>query len=123
MQNCVFLCSLDKFLLKNVIVFFFDIKFQNGAHLKERAILDLLFTVFSHLGNDTKVLSAQIPPKYVYSLILLTFLPSQFCTVMRINHVLFLFGVTPRVDSFSHHFGAINKNSVQYRKRKKITAL
>ena len=30
-----FLCSLDNLLQKNVIVFFFEIKFQNGAHLKK----------------------------------------------------------------------------------------
>ena len=31
-----FLCNLDNFLLKNVIVFFFlIIKFQNDAHLKK----------------------------------------------------------------------------------------
>ena len=28
---------------------------------------------------------------------------------IRINHVWFLFGVTPGVDSFSRHFGALNK--------------
>ena len=40
-----FLCSLDNLLQKNVIVFFFlEIKFQNGTHLKKRAIFDLLFT-------------------------------------------------------------------------------
>ena len=39
-----FLCSLDNLLQKNVIVFFLEIKFQNGAHLKKRAIL----TYFPH---------------------------------------------------------------------------
>ena len=34
-----FLCSLDNLLQKNVIVLFLEIKFQNGAHLKKRAIL------------------------------------------------------------------------------------
>ena len=31
---CLFLCSLDNFLLKNAIVFFFGNKISNGAHLK-----------------------------------------------------------------------------------------
>ena len=31
-----FLCGLDNFLPKNVIVFFFEIKFQNDAHLKKK---------------------------------------------------------------------------------------
>ena len=39
-----FLSSLDHFLLKNAIVLFLEIKFQNGAHLKE----GLFLTYFSH---------------------------------------------------------------------------
>ena len=39
-----FLCSLDNLLQKNVIVFFFEIKFQNCAHLKK----GLFLTFFSH---------------------------------------------------------------------------
>ena len=76
MQNCVFLCILDNFLLKNVI-FFLKIKFQNDAHLRKiKAIFDLLFTFFKSLQRKgTK----------------------------------FFFGATPGVDSYSCHFGAINK--------------
>ena len=52
-----FLCSLDNLLQKNVIVLFFlEIKFQNGAHLKKRAIFDLLFTFCSHQGKLQKFL-------------------------------------------------------------------
>ena len=40
-----FLCSLDNLLQKNVIVFFLEIKFQNGAHLKKK---ELFLTYFSH---------------------------------------------------------------------------
>ena len=39
-----FLCSLDNLLQKNVIVFFLEIKFQNGAHLQK----GLFLTYFSH---------------------------------------------------------------------------
>ena len=40
-----FLCSLDNLLQKNVIAFFFfEIKFQNGAHSKK----GLFLTYFSH---------------------------------------------------------------------------
>ena len=40
-----FLCSLDNLLQKNVIaLFFLEIKFQNGAHLKK----GLFLTYFSH---------------------------------------------------------------------------
>ena len=39
-----FLCSLDNLLQKNVMVFFFGIIFQKGAHLKK----GLFLTYFSH---------------------------------------------------------------------------
>ena len=53
----------------------------------------------------------------MHTSILLTLLPFFFLTffalpilkTMQIYHVLFLFGVTPGVNSFAHHFGAINK--------------
>ena len=61
-----FLCSLDNLLQKNVIVFFLKIKFQNGAHLKKRAIFDLLFTFFSYQGKVTKIPSAHISLTYIH---------------------------------------------------------
>ena len=63
-----FLYSLENLLQKNVIVFlfFFEIKFQNSAHLKKRAIFDLLFTFFSYQGNVTKIPSAHISLTYVH---------------------------------------------------------
>ena len=41
---CSFSCSVDNLLQKNVIVFFLEIKFQNGSHLKK----GLFLTYFSH---------------------------------------------------------------------------
>ena len=43
-QNCFFLCSLDNFLLKNVIVFFFGKSNFKMAFIWKWAIFDLLFT-------------------------------------------------------------------------------
>ena len=43
-QIVSFLCTLDNFLLKKEIVFFFGNKFQNGALLKK----ELFLTYFSH---------------------------------------------------------------------------
>ena len=40
----LFFCNLDNLLQKNVIVFFLEIKFQNGAHLQK----GLFLTYFSH---------------------------------------------------------------------------
>ena len=68
-----FLCSLDNLLQKNVIVFlfvclffFWKIKFQNGAHLKKKAIFDLLFTFFSYQRKVTKIPSAHISLTYIH---------------------------------------------------------
>ena len=61
MQNCVFfLCSLDHFLLKNVIVFFFGNKISKWCSFEKKVIFDLLLTFFSHQGKDTKIPSAHI---------------------------------------------------------------
>ena len=42
-----------------------EIKFQNGANLKKRAIFYLLFTFFSHQGKVTKIPSAHISLTYI----------------------------------------------------------
>ena len=62
-----FLCSLDNLLQKNVIVFFLEIKFQNGAHLKKkRAIFDLLFTFSVPRQKLKKNPSAHISLTYIH---------------------------------------------------------
>ena len=55
-----FFCSLDNFLLKNVIVFFLKIKFQNGPHLKQNGYFDLLFTFLVTREKTQKAPSAHI---------------------------------------------------------------
>ena len=50
-ENVVATCKIGSFCF-----FFFEIKFQNGAHLKRRTIFDLLFTFFSHQGKLQKIL-------------------------------------------------------------------
>ena len=77
---------------------------------KKKAIFDLLFTIFSsHQGNGMKIPSAHIPLTYKYFAHLIDFFAFPILQKLRIYHVLFLFGVTPGVDCFSRHFGAINK--------------
>ena len=76
-----FLCSLDNFLPKNIIIIFFRNQISKWRSFEKRAIFDLFFTFFSHQGKDTKIPSAHISLTYIhifcspYSL----FLPSQFC--------------------------------------------
>ena len=61
------LCSLNSFLQKNIIVFFFGnqiLKWRSFG--KKRAIFDLLFTFFSYQGKVTKIPSAHISHTYMY---------------------------------------------------------
>ena len=54
-----FLCSLDYFLVKSVIVFFFGNQISKWRSIEKRAIFDLLFTLFfSAQGNARKIPSA-----------------------------------------------------------------
>ena len=104
------LCSLDNLLQKNVIVFFFfKIKFQNGAHLKK----GLFLTYFSHFLWNKKFLQQKylthINTRFLLTLLTFFFLPYQFWKKIRIYQVWFLFGMIPGVDSYSRHFGTINK--------------
>ena len=107
-----FLYSLDNLLLKNVVVFFFGNQISKWRSFEKRAIFDLLFTFFSHQGKIQKIPSAQISLTYIHTCILLTlltFLPYQFWKKILIYQVWFLIGMSPGVDSYSCHFGTINK--------------
>ena len=105
-----FLCSLDNLLQKNVIVFFLEIKFQNGAHLKT----GLFFTYFSHFSatRESYKKSFSTYLTHIHTCILLTLLTFFFALPilkkMRIYQVWFFFGMSSGVDSYSRHFGTIN---------------
>ena len=74
-----FLCSLDNFLLKNLIVFFFGNQIPKWCSFEKRVVFDVLFTFFSHQGRGP---SAHISLTYIHTrilLTLLTFLHYQFC--------------------------------------------
>ena len=107
----LFLCSLDNLLQKNVIVFFFGNQISKWRSFEKRAIFDLLFTFFSYQGKNYKnSLSTYLT--HIHTRILLTLL--SFFTLpilkkIRIYQVRFLFGMSPGVDSYSRHFGTINK--------------
>ena len=107
-----FLCSLDNLLQKNIIVFLFGNQISKWCSFEKRAIFDLLFTFFSHQGKVTKIPSAHISLTYIHTRILLTllaFFALPLLKKIRIYQVRFLFGMSPGVDSYSRHFGTINK--------------
>ena len=69
---------------------------------------DLLFTFFGHKGKDTKIPSAHISLTRIL-LTPLIFFALPILQKLRIYYLWFLFGANPGVDSYSRHFGAINK--------------
>ena len=109
-----FLCSLNNLLQKNVIVFLFEIKSQNGAHLKKRAIFDLLFTFFSHQARESYKNSYSIYLTQIHTYMYFAHPIDFFCLTnfekkIRTYQVWFLFGMSPGVDPYSRHFGTIDK--------------
>ena len=105
-----FLCILDNLLQKNVIVFFFGNQISKRRSLEKGAIFDLLFTFFSYHGKVTKIPSARMSLTYVHVFCsLLTFFALPILKKIRIYQVRFLFSVIPGVDSYSRHFGTIDK--------------
>ena len=46
MQILTFLCSLDNFLFKNLIVSFLEIQFQNDDQLKKKMLFSIYFSHF-----------------------------------------------------------------------------
>ena len=86
------------------------IKFQNGAHLKKKAIL----TYFSHFlvtrGKLQKfLLHISHSHTYMYSAHPIDFFALPILKKIGIYQVWFLFGVIPGVDSYSRRFGTISK--------------
>ena len=80
----LFLCSLDNFLLKNAIVFFLEIKFQNGVHLNKGLIFNLIFPIII-IREKTQKFLQHISHLQTYShfahpiAFFFFFWPSQFC--------------------------------------------
>ena len=61
-----FLCSLDNLLQKYVVVFFLEIKFQNGAHLKKGLFLTYFSLFLVTQLKVTKIPSAHISLTYIH---------------------------------------------------------
>ena len=106
-----FLCSLDNLLQKNVIILFFGNQISKWHSFEKKGYFDLLFTFSSHQRKVTKIPSAHISLTYIHVFCspYWLFLPYQFWKKIWIYQVRFLFGMSPGVDSYSRHFGTINK--------------
>ena len=76
-----FLCSLVNFLLENLIVFFLEIKFQNGAHLKKKVYFWPTFHIFLVTREKTQKFLQHIFHFHTntYFVHLIDFFPFQNC--------------------------------------------
>ena len=92
------------------------------ALIRKKFYFDLLFTFFSQQGKVTKILSAHISLAYIHVFCLIFFFfffcLTNFEKKIRIYQVWFLFGMIPGVDSYSRHFGTINKKTKLWAKLK-----
>ena len=104
------LCSLDNLLQKNIIVLFFGNQISKWRSFEKRAIFDLFFTFLSHQGKLQKFLQ-HISHSHTYTYFAHHI--DSFCLTnlkkIQIYQIRFLFGMSPGVDSYSRHFGTINK--------------
>ena len=87
-----------------------EINFQNGAHLKK----GLFLTYFSHfLGTREKLQKflqhISHSHTYMYFAHPIDFFALPILKKIRIYQVWFLFRMSPGIDSYSRHFGTINK--------------
>ena len=89
---------------------FLEIKFPNGAHLKKGLIL----TYFSHFLVTREKLQKFLQHishshTYTYFAHPIDFFALPILKKIQIYDVRFLFSMSPGVDSYSRHFGTINK--------------
>ena len=94
-----------------MIVLFFGNQISKWCSFEKGAIFDLLFTFFSHQGKLQKFLQhISHSHTYTYFAHPIDFIRlTNFEKKYKFNQIRFLFGMSPVVDSYSRHFGTINK--------------
>ena len=107
----LFFCSLDTLLQKNVIVLFFGNQISKWRSFEK----GLFLTYFSHFLITREKLQKflqHISHSHTYTYFahpIDYFFALPILKKMRIYQIRFLFGMSPGVDSYSRHFGTINK--------------
>ena len=106
-----FLYSLDNLLQKTRTFFFFGNQISKWRSFEKRAIFDLLFTFLVTREKLQKFLRhISHSHTYMYFAHPIDFFALPILKKkIRINQVQFLLSVIPGVDSYSRHFGTINK--------------
>ena len=105
-----FLCSFDNLLHKNVIVLFFGNQISKWRSFEKRAIFD--FSHFLVTREKLQKFLQHISHSHTYTYFahpIDFFCLTNFEKKIRIYQVRFLFGMSPGVDSYSRHFGTINR--------------
>ena len=105
-----FLYSLDNLLQKNVIVLVFGNQISKWRSFEKR----LFLTYFSHFLVIREKLQKFLQHiyhthTYTYFAHPIDFFALPILKKLRIYQIRFLFGMSPGVDSYSRHFGTINK--------------
>ena len=105
-----FLCSLDNLLQKNVIVFFFGNQISKWRSFEKGAIL-IYFSHFLVTKEKLQKFLQHISHSHTYMYFAhpIDFFALPILKKIWIYQVWFLFGMSPGVDSYSRHFGTINK--------------
>ena len=106
-----FLCSLDNLLQKNVIAFFFGNQISKWRSLKKKRLFLTYFSHFLVTREKLQEFLQHISHSHTYTYFahpIVFFCLTNFEKI-RIYQVWFLFGMIPGVDSYSRHFGTINK--------------
>ena len=120
MQNWVLsLCSLDNLLQKNLIVFFFENQTWKWRSFEKKAILtyfshflvtrEKLQKILQHISHSRTIMYFAHPIDFFALPILKKKERKKKKKKKRIYQVWFLFGIISGVDSYSRHFGTINK--------------
>ena len=107
-----FSCSLDNFLLKNVIVFIFWIHIlYKLASIWKNGYFRPIFHIYLSPGERQKNSFSTYLTSHedTYFAHLSTFFALSILQKIRMYLTWFLFGVPLGVDSYSRHFGAINE--------------
>ena len=107
-----FLCSLDNLLQKNIIVFFFGNQISKWRSFEKKGYFLTYFSHFLVTREKLQKFLQHISHSQTYTYFAH---PIDFFALpilkkkIRIYQIWFLFGMSPGVDSYSCHFGTINK--------------
>ena len=108
-----FLCSLDNLLQKNVIVLFYGNQISKWCSFEKKRLYLTYFSHFLVTREKLQKILHHISQTHTYTYFAHPI--DFFCVTnfeekkIRIYQVRFLFGMSPGVDSYSCHFGTINK--------------